>query len=151
MSVKAKLDNHEIVISKVILDSQRFVASRIQALRHRKSESLFSLIYSSQFIISSAFTMGLRNKIQSALNGVPAGTDSQRRRYPDDGRSLRGARQSQNRANPPPPRPNAGGQASQLTFQASSTSLPESWSRPRQLAMQGSSTSVTTTAAWQNN
>ena len=94
--------------------------------------------------------MGLRDRIGSALTGLPAPTESGYRRRPDDGRSPQASRPGQSRAASARSVTSAGGRASQLTIAGSSTSSPQPQSRPRQLAIQGSSTSTATKASHQN-
>lgn len=94
--------------------------------------------------------MGLRDRIAAALTGVPASTDTQRNRTRGDGHQHRGPRQGQTRARSNTSSTLAGRQASHLSIEGSSISLPEPRSRRQQLAIQEGPTSTSAGAPQQN-
>jgi hypothetical protein len=95
--------------------------------------------------------MGLRDRLQSALTGVPAPADSQLIRTRGDGRPPRNQRPSQGQTNSSTSMTTTRGRASQLTIGRSSTSLPASRSRSGQLAIGGSSAAITASPPQRND
>lgn len=94
--------------------------------------------------------MGLRDRIQSALMGVPASTDTRPGRREDNPYSSR-ARSGPSRGSYTSSRANAGGRVAQPAIEGRSNSSPVSRARPRQLAIQRSSAPTSTTSLRQSS
>ncbi len=99
---------------------------------------------------SPAPTMGLRDRIKSALTGTPDPADSTLTRLRRDGRSNQLQRTSQGSAHPFTSMTTVRGRASQLAVEGSSTASQSSRLQPQQLAIEGRSDAVNTRASRQN-
>ncbi len=96
--------------------------------------------------------MGLRDRIQSAITGLPAPTETGYRRRPQDGRPAEETRPAQRRASSATSTGNARIRASQSAIEGDSAPSIQSRLRPRQLAIQENAVSTpSSTSALRRN
>lgn len=117
-----------------------------------KEESYFFLLICDIESRPSFCIMGLRDRIASAITGLPAPGDPQTRQIQDGGRSSGAARPGRDRAYSTTSVATARGRGPQLALEDSSTSTPDHRSRSQQLVTRGSfNSALTPTRAPQQN